>query len=102
MLDQLAEEITAGGGSAVAIVCDVADRADVARAVADSEKKLGGPFDLAIANAGVSIPGHASKFNLDDAERVIKVTIDQAFPNCSRYIPRMAPIGPPPKDWPTP
>ena len=36
------------------------------------------------------------------AERVVKVTIDQAFPNCSRYIPRMTPVGSPPKDWPTP
>lgn len=36
------------------------------------------------------------------AERVIKVTIDQAFPNCSRYIPRMTRVGSPPKDWPTP
>lgn len=34
------------------------------------------------------------------AERVVKVTVDQAFPNCSRYIPRMAPVGLPPKDWP--
>lgn len=36
------------------------------------------------------------------AERVVKVTIDQAFPNCSRYIPRMTPVGSPPKDWPRP
>ena len=36
------------------------------------------------------------------AERVVRVTIDQAFPNCSRYIPRMARVGAPPKDWPTP
>ena len=36
------------------------------------------------------------------AERVVKVTVDQAFPNCSRYIPRMARVGPPPNNWPAP
>lgn len=36
------------------------------------------------------------------AERVVKVSIDQAFPNCSRYIPRMTRVGSPPKDWPRP
>ncbi len=75
LLDDLSREIVAAGGSAVAIACDVSERADVARAVAEAGERLGGPFDLAIANAGVSIPGHASKFNLDDAERVIKVNL---------------------------
>lgn len=75
LLDELTREIVEAGGTAVGIGCDVGERADVARAVAEGEEKLGGPFDLAIANAGVSIPGHASKFNLDDAERVIKVNL---------------------------
>jgi hypothetical protein len=34
------------------------------------------------------------------AERVVQVTVEQAFPNCSRYIPRLARVGPMPKDWP--
>jgi predicted pyridoxine 5'-phosphate oxidase superfamily flavin-nucleotide-binding protein len=34
------------------------------------------------------------------AERVVKVTVGQAFPNCSRYIPRMTRVEPSPKDWP--
>ena len=34
------------------------------------------------------------------AERVVRVTVEQAFPNCSRYIPRMVRVGAQPTDWP--
>ena len=51
-----------------AVECDVTDSESVLRAVQ-------GPFDLAVANAGVSIPNHAAKFNLADAERVITVNV---------------------------
>jgi hypothetical protein len=36
-------------------------------------------------------PDVVSQF--EGAERVVKVTIEQAFPNCSRYIHRMVPAG---------
>lgn len=51
-----------------AIACDVTDAEAVQRAVE-------GPFDLAVANAGVSIFNHASKFSLADAERVFTVNV---------------------------
>jgi short-subunit dehydrogenase len=60
---------------AVAIPCDVTDAASVRDAVRRAESELGGAFDLAIANAGVSIPGHATKFKLDDAEQIIRVNV---------------------------
>jgi short-subunit dehydrogenase len=75
LLDALAKEITTLGGWAVAAPCDVTDRQSVEQAVRETERQLGGPFDLAIANAGVSIPGHASKFKLDDAEQIIRVNV---------------------------
>lgn len=34
----------------------------------------------------------------EGAERVVKVMVEQAFPNCSRYIYRMARVGPLPKE----
>lgn len=37
-------------------------------------------------------PAVVSQF--EGAERVVKVTVDQAFPNCSRYIHRMVPAEP--------
>ena len=67
LLEQLANELP----NATAITCDVVDRA----AVQDAVQKAGGAFDLAIANAGVSIPGHATKFNVAEAEQIVRVNL---------------------------
>jgi len=72
LLNDLAHEI---GSPTVAIACDVSDRASVRDAVQKAQQQLGGPFDLAIANAGVSIPGHATKFKIDEAEQIIRVNV---------------------------
>lgn len=60
---------------AVPIACDVTDSAGVAAAVREAEKGLGGPIDLAVANAGVGINGHANHFNLENAEQMIRVNV---------------------------
>lgn len=75
LLEQTARELSASGVRAVAIACDVADGAAVRDAVLRGEEALGGPFDLAIANAGVSIPNHATRFNIADADQVIRVNV---------------------------
>lgn len=75
LLDTLASELRARGVRAAAVACDVADSAAVHDAVRRAESELGGTFDLAIANAGVSIPGHATKFSLADAEQIIRVNV---------------------------
>ena len=59
----------------VSISCDVTDAAAVHDAVRQAEEKLGGEFDLAVANAGVSVPNHAAKFSLTDAEHTIRVNV---------------------------
>lgn len=71
LLEQLARELP----HAVAIGCDVTDATSVRDAVRRAEAELGGPFDLAVANAGVSIHGHATRFHVDDAERVFRVNV---------------------------
>lgn len=72
LLDNLAREL---GANAVAIACDVTDKTSVRDAVKQGEEALQGPFDLAIANAGVSIPDHATKFKADDAEWTFRVNV---------------------------
>ena len=67
LIEGLARELP----HAAAITCDVTDAA----AVRDAVQRAGGPFDLAVANAGVSIPGHATKFNLADAEQIVRVNL---------------------------
>jgi short-subunit dehydrogenase len=75
LLEGLASELTASGAKAVPIACDVLDAQAVREAVRRAEQELGGPMDLAIANAGVSIPNHATRFNIADAEQVIRVNV---------------------------
>ncbi len=75
LLDDLARELKDRGTNAVAIACDVIEASAVHEAVRRAAETLGGPFDLAIANAGVSIPGHATKFNLVEVERVLRVNV---------------------------
>jgi short-subunit dehydrogenase len=75
LLESLAGELRARGRRAVAIACDVSDADAVRGAVAQAQAELGGAFDLAIANAGVSIPGHATKFKIADAEQIIRVNV---------------------------
>ena len=59
----------------VALACDVTDLAAVREAVRNGQELLGGEFDLAIANAGISVPGHASNFKVEDAEQIIRVNV---------------------------
>jgi len=70
LLEALAGELKT---PAVALPCDAADSAAVREAVDRGEKALGGPFDLAIANAGVGINTPATAFKLDDARQMVQV-----------------------------
>ncbi|MEE2854265.1 MAG: SDR family oxidoreductase [Actinomycetota bacterium] len=54
LLDALAERITAAGGAAISIPCDVSNMDAVDALVADVEQRLGG-IDILINNAGRSI-----------------------------------------------
>ena len=72
LLDALVRELPV---KSVALPCDVTDAAAVREAVLRGEEALGGPFDLAVANAGVGVPSHAAKFKLDDAELMTRVNI---------------------------
>jgi short-subunit dehydrogenase len=75
LLEQLAAELNLAGGRAVPIACDVADRESVGEAVRRSTEQLGGPLDLAVANAGVGTPIYATDFRMDDAEQIIRVNV---------------------------
>ncbi|HEY8711899.1 MAG TPA: SDR family NAD(P)-dependent oxidoreductase [Thermoanaerobaculia bacterium] len=75
--------------TSVAIACDVTEAPAVERAARRAEQELGGPFDLAIANAGVSIPGHATKFNLVEAEQMIRVNVIGMMNLFAAVIPSM-------------
>jgi short-subunit dehydrogenase len=86
LLDALVKELPA---KSVALPCDVTDANAVKIAVKRGEEALGGPFDLAIANAGVGVPSHAGKFVLADAELMIRVNVLGMFNLFDAVIPSM-------------
>lgn len=71
-LEEVAEEIRAGGGEAVALACDVGDRERVMAASQRAVEALGS-IDVLVNNAGY---GHHRLFldwDLDDMERMMRV-----------------------------
>jgi short-subunit dehydrogenase len=73
-LRQLAEQIQAAGGVALATPADVADRDELTRAVAAVRAGLG-PIDLMVANAGVGMPTLLDPVNVADVEAMIRVNV---------------------------
>jgi short-subunit dehydrogenase len=86
LLEALASELTT---QSVVLATDVTDAAAVRDSVARAEEALGGPIDLAVANAGVGIPSHATKFILADAEQMVRVNILGMFNLFDAVIPGM-------------
>ena len=71
-LGQLVEEITAAGGSAVAVTADVAVEADSAKIAAATQQAFGG-FDTWINNAGTGIYGRVEEVSIADMRRLFDV-----------------------------
>jgi short-subunit dehydrogenase len=75
LVEEHARALRVLGVGAVGIGCDVADLAQVRSAVARARDALGGELDLAVANAGISVPTWAADFKIEDAERIIRVNV---------------------------
>jgi NAD(P)-dependent dehydrogenase (short-subunit alcohol dehydrogenase family) len=74
LLEGLAEEIRAEGGSAVALACDVTNRAQVAAAVRQAEAALG-PVERLICCAGGGEKTRIEGFSADHVERAIAFNV---------------------------
>ena len=85
--DEIEETAAEVGG--IAIQCDVSDRAQVERMVAETEEKLG-PIDLLVANAGMSVDEEAA-WELEPEEwwRVFEVNVLGVYLCCRAVIPGM-------------
>jgi NADP-dependent 3-hydroxy acid dehydrogenase YdfG len=86
LLDALVRELPT---KSIALPCDVTDAVAVREAVKQGEEALGGPFDLAVANAGIGLPSHAAKFILADAELMMRVNVLGMFNLFDAVIPSM-------------
>lgn len=67
-LDGVKAEIEVLGGQAIALTCDVTDRASIDAAVAETVATFGG-IDVVVANAGFGVSGAAVKLETADYRR---------------------------------
>ncbi|MCA9750868.1 MAG: SDR family oxidoreductase [Gemmatimonadetes bacterium] len=84
----VAEEITAAGGRALALRCDVTGEADVALLAADLAERVG-PADILVNNAGAAHAAPLERTTLDDWERMLAVNATGTFLMTRALLPAM-------------
>ena len=73
-LDAVKTEIEALGGKALALTCDVTDRASIDTAVAETVAAFG-RIDVVLANAGFGVSGAAVKLKTEDYRRQFETNV---------------------------
>ncbi|WP_062886286.1 SDR family NAD(P)-dependent oxidoreductase [Mycobacterium avium] len=84
----VAEEITAAGGTAAAIACDVSDRAAVDDAAARAAADLG-PINVLVSNAGLTRPAMLWKMTDEQWSTVLNIHLNGAFYWLQAVVPGM-------------
>lgn len=79
--EKVAQEIKDAGGKAIALACDVSDRAAVARMKADANAAFGKPVSLMLANAGVTCFDRLTDMTEQDVDWIIQVNL-MGVTNC--------------------
>ena len=74
LLDELVEEIERAGGQAIALACDVTDRAAVREAVRQAEARFG-PVSRLVAHAGGAPGANADGFRAAEVEAVVDLNL---------------------------
>jgi 3-oxoacyl-[acyl-carrier protein] reductase len=86
--EKLVAEVTAGGGTAVAIQADSADAGEVAKSVDDAVEALGG-LDILVNNAGVAVIADIESFALEEFDRQLAINVRAVFVAIQRAIPHL-------------
>ncbi|MGX9792332.1 3-oxoacyl-ACP reductase family protein [Mycobacterium sp. MMS18-G62] len=86
--EKLVAEISADGGTAVAIQADSADPDQVAAAVDETVEKLSG-LDILVNNAGVAHIEDAESFPMEQFERLVAINVRGVFVAIQRAIPHL-------------
>jgi 3-oxoacyl-[acyl-carrier protein] reductase len=89
---ELAAEIEAAGGRALALAADLGDATAPERLVADVERELG-PVDVLAANAGLSRPGSWEEVDAQAFDETIAVNLRAPFLLARRVLPGMCERG---------
>jgi NAD(P)-dependent dehydrogenase (short-subunit alcohol dehydrogenase family) len=86
--NRVAQELSANGGQAEAIIYDVGDRKEAFRMAAEATEALG-PVQLLVNNAGVVGLGPLADFPEQDWRRLFRVNVDGVFFCCQAVLPGM-------------
>jgi serine 3-dehydrogenase (NADP+) len=89
LVQEAAEAIGAGGGQALGVAADVAERAQVEAAVAETIARFG-KIDILINAAGINIKGRKLDVLTDeDYHRIININLTGAFYTIQAILPHM-------------
>ena len=77
-LDELAREITAAGGTALAVAMDVTRVESISAAITQVEKGLG-PVNILVNNSGVAVDKRLGRFTEADYDKVMDTNLKGAF-----------------------
>jgi NADP-dependent 3-hydroxy acid dehydrogenase YdfG len=87
-LQAIADELTGNGGKAIAVVTDVADRAQVRRLV-DTAVQTYGRIDVMLNNAGLMPQSPLERLKVDEWDRMIDVNIKGVLYGIAAALPHM-------------
>jgi NAD(P)-dependent dehydrogenase (short-subunit alcohol dehydrogenase family) len=89
---EVADEINASGGTAVALHCDVCERDSVRQMAADAIAALG-PITLVFANAGATSFDPLMDMSDDDADWILHVNLNGVMYTTRAFLPDMIAAG---------
>lgn len=87
-LNKLVESITAEGGKAIAVKCNVGSEADVKTMVADTIAAFG-KVDILINNAGITRDAVAIRMTEENWDLVIDINLKGTFLCCKAVLPKI-------------
>jgi short-subunit dehydrogenase len=85
-LQKVADAISAGGGTAIAVPTDVSDRAAVERLFDTAASRFGG-VDILVNNAGANRRGEIERFEADELAAVVQVNLTAPIIACRLALP---------------
>lgn len=92
LLDDLVDEIQAGGGKAFAVAADVCDPEAMKLATERVREELG-PIDILVANAGIGTSSHISQLDPGHVANVITINVLGAANSVAAVVPQMVERG---------
>jgi 3-oxoacyl-[acyl-carrier protein] reductase len=87
--DRLDQAVAQIGHDAIGLVADLSQPETAGQFVGDAEERLGGPIEIAVANAGGPPPGGPLETDLDGYRRALELNFLSTVALCNAAVPAM-------------